>query len=85
MTHLIEDAVSRKAVKEIINDIRDCISIEGYCAILERLKKLPPVTQKSNMTWVTGADNAKIALKNVPVWKAIKICEILGAPQESEK
>lgn len=40
------DAVSREAVKEIINDIRDCISVEGYCAILERLKKLPPVTQR---------------------------------------
>lgn len=39
-----EDTISRKAVKEIINDIRDCISIEGYCAIIERLKKLPSVT-----------------------------------------
>ena len=39
-----EDAISREAVKEIINDIRDCISVEGYCAILERLKKLPSVT-----------------------------------------
>jgi len=38
------DAISRDAVKEIINDIRDCISVEGYCAILERLKKLPPAT-----------------------------------------
>lgn len=40
------DAVSRQAVNEIINDIRDCISVEGYCAILERLKKLPSVTPK---------------------------------------
>lgn len=40
------DAVSREAVKEIINDIRDCISVEGYCAIIERLKKLPPVNPK---------------------------------------
>lgn len=37
------DLISRQAVEEIINDIRDCISVEGYCAILERLKKLPPV------------------------------------------
>lgn len=36
-----DDAVSRQAVEEIINDIRDCISVEGYYAILERLKKLP--------------------------------------------
>ena len=41
------DLISRQAVEEIINDIRDCISVEGYCAILERLKKLPSVTQKS--------------------------------------
>ena len=38
-----DDLISRQAVNEIINDIRDCISVEGYCAILERLKKLPSV------------------------------------------
>ena len=37
------DAISRQAVNEIINDIRDCISVEGYCAIFERLKKLPSI------------------------------------------
>ena len=42
-----EDAISRQAVCNIVNDIRDCISVEGYCAIIERLKKLPPVTPKS--------------------------------------
>lgn len=40
------DCISRQAVEEIITDIRDCISVEGYCAILERLKKLPPVNPK---------------------------------------
>lgn len=43
------DAISRDAVEEIINDIRDCISVEGYWAILEKLKKLPPVTPKIQM------------------------------------
>ena len=38
-----DDAISRQAVCEIISDIRDCISVEGYWAILERLKKLPSV------------------------------------------
>ena len=38
-----DDLISRDAVEEIISDIRDCISVEGYCAILERLKKLPSV------------------------------------------
>ena len=37
------DLINRKAVNEIINDIRDCISVEGYWAILERMKKLPSV------------------------------------------
>ena len=40
------DAISRDAVCNIVNDIRDCISVEGYCAIIERLKKLPALTQK---------------------------------------
>ena len=38
-----DDAISRQAVNEIINDIRDCISVEGYWAIIERMKKLPSV------------------------------------------
>ena len=37
------DLISREAVEEIINDIRNCISVEGYWAILERMKKLPSV------------------------------------------
>ena len=41
-----QDTVSRQAVCNIVNDIRDFISVEGYWAILERLKKLLPVTQK---------------------------------------
>ena len=56
------DAVSREAVKEIINDIRDCISVEGYCAIIERLKKLPSVNpqpiceerEKGECPWYAG-------------------------------
>ena len=46
-----DDAISLKAVCDILEDIRDCISVEGYWAILERLKKLPPVTQKSGK-WI---------------------------------
>ena len=45
-----EDAISRQAVNEIINDIRDCISVEGYWAFLERLKKLPPVNPQEPKT-----------------------------------
>lgn len=46
-----EDAVNRQAVCEIISDIRDCISVEGYCAILERLKKLPSVRPQEPKMW----------------------------------
>lgn len=38
--------------------------------------------QESSITWVTGADGAKIAFWDVPVWKVTKICEILGEPYE---
>lgn len=41
------DCISRQAVNEIINDIRDCISVEGYWSILERMKKLPSVQPKA--------------------------------------
>lgn len=49
-TELSDDLISRQAVEEIINDIRDCISVEGYCAILERLKKLPSVNPQEPKT-----------------------------------
>lgn len=46
-----DDCISRQAVNEIINDIRDCISVEGYWAILERMKKLPSVTPQKIGHW----------------------------------
>lgn len=45
-----DDCISRQAVNEIINDIRDCISVEGYWAILERMKKLSPVNPQEPKT-----------------------------------
>ena len=62
--------------------------VEGITpVVVEPIPKLPPVKpQESSITWVTGADGAKIAFWDVPVWKVTKICEILGEPQErSEK
>ena len=47
-----EDAVSFEAVCNIVNDIRDCISVKGYWAILERLKKLPSVTVRQSGEWI---------------------------------
>ena len=53
---LVPDAVSRQAVIEIVNDIMDCISVEGYWAILERLKKLPSFTHKS-CEWIPVSED----------------------------
>jgi DNA-directed RNA polymerase subunit RPC12/RpoP len=47
-----DDLISREAVRNIVNDIRDCISVEGYWAILERLKKLPPVNPTKTGHWI---------------------------------
>ena len=83
------------AVCEIINDIRDCISVEGYWAILERLKKLQPVTQKSGK-WIlldecanSGYYCSNCQKKLVKEgWsqtvKKIKYCPNCGAKMESE-
>ena len=53
-----KDAISRQAVTEIINDIRDCISVEGYWAILERMKKLSSVKPQESKTghWISHYD-----------------------------
>ena len=57
-----EDAISRDAVCNIVDDIRDCISVEGYWAILERLKKLQPFTPQPK-TDVLGKIRAEIETK----------------------
>lgn len=50
-----------------------------------RIKELSPVNpQEPSITWVTGADGAKIAFKDVPAWKVIKICQILDDVVEVE-
>ena len=35
------DCISRQAAIDIVDDIRDCISVDGYWAFIERLKKTP--------------------------------------------
>lgn len=64
----MSDLISREAVLEIVNSIKDCISIDGYWAILERVKALPPaepqewisvkdrLPEKSDVYWVTVTD-----------------------------
>lgn len=48
---LCEDCISRQAVCNIVDAIRDCISVEGYWAILERMKKLPSVNPQKIGYW----------------------------------
>lgn len=41
----MSDLISRKAAIDIADDLRDCISVEGYWAWTERLKKLPSAAE----------------------------------------
>ena len=94
----MDDLISRQAVEEIINDIRDCISVEGYWAILERLKKLPSVKPQEPKTghweWQTediyrcSECSEDIHVKEVMNVPQYEWCPMCGArmvePQESE-
>lgn len=90
-----DDAISRQAVNEIINDIRDCISVEGYCAILERIKKLPPVNPQEPKTghWIKLPKNYITGLSNytcsecgaIARCQNDKYCYECGARMESEE
>ena len=53
-------------------------------AICKRIKALQAFNPQEP-TWVTGSDGAKIAFKDVPVWKVTKICEILADVVEAEE
>ena len=49
----MSDSISREAVLEIVNSIKACISIDGYWAILERVRALPPVEPQE---WIIVKD-----------------------------
>ena len=38
---MMNDAISRQAVLDIVDDLRDRMTVEGYCAMVERVKALP--------------------------------------------
>ena len=82
------DVISREAVCNIVNDIRGCISVEGYWAILERLKKLPSVTQKSGK-WVNDECGNVICSECKRIRRDCRYghtnyCNHCGAKMESE-
>ena len=38
---MMNDLISRQAVLDIVDDLRDRMTVEGYCAMVERVKALP--------------------------------------------
>lgn len=84
-----DDVISREMVLAMLGSMLHdpendkIVQMVSLDEIANGVLELPSVNlQEPNMTWVTGADGAKIAFKDVPVWKVTKICEILGEPQE---
>ena len=53
----MKDLIDRQAAIDIADDLRDCISVDGYWAWMERLKKLPsaqPERKKGRWIKVNG-------------------------------
>ena len=93
-----EDAISRQDMEEIINDVRDCISCDGYWAIIERMKKLPPVQPKQRTgKWEIDesiqkafGDDAYVCTVCSTIWNSSNIknmhyCPTCGAKMEGEE
>ena len=68
---------------DITDEYGDMEDMQPYEEALDMAIKA--LEQEPSITWVTGADGAKIAFWDVPVWKVTKICEILSEPRENEE
>ena len=87
----MSDLISREAVIEIVNNIRDCISVEGYWAILERIKALSvepqegewlfEPTQNSNNPWKCSCCGHRAGRYK---YKTYKFCPWCGAKMKGE-
>ena len=87
--------VSRQAVLDILSDVRDCISVDAYWAIIERLRKLPSTDRTGH--WVLdvydsrgGAwcDNCTTKFRNIPVIGGkvqLDFCPKCGADMRGER
>ena len=55
------DLISRQAAMDIADDIRDCISVDGYWAWMERLKALPTadLSEYCDKLWKTAYERGK--------------------------
>ena len=64
----MDDLISRQAAINVVEDVRDCISVNGYWALMERLKKLPsaqpePLTDKEQRIFLAAME------------REMKVCE----------
>jgi len=46
----MNDVISRQAVLDIADDLRDRMTVEGYCAMAERVKALPSAQPEQRYT-----------------------------------
>lgn len=87
-----DDLIPRKAAIEIANDIRDCITVEGYWAWLERLKRLPSVqpdlSDYCDKLWKIAYERGKRETqpeRKTGKWVGIKeYCDYLNEEAERE-
>lgn len=88
------DAVSRDIVKRYIQaHIHEIITESGedknkhtnrvLRSLIHGVNCMPSVTPQEPIAWIVGKNNAKIAVKNMPIDKLQKICAIIGDEQES--
>lgn len=62
----MSDLISKDAAFNVVNDVRDCMSVNGYWALMERLKKLPsaePLTDKEQCIFLAAME------------REMKVCE----------
>ena len=64
------------------NEAKKCaVCAEEHRMLAEWLRDYKRLKEQTEITWVAGADGAKVAFWDVPIPKVLKICEIL---QESK-
>lgn len=84
-----EDAISRQAVCNIVDAIRDCISVEGYWAILERLKRLPSVNPQPKTGHCKECKyfehNSMVKVDGIPLIVAHEICKRWGDGRKTKE
>ena len=62
----MSDLISKDAALNVVDDVRDCMSVNGYWALMERLKKLPsaqPLTDKEQRIFLAAME------------REMKVCE----------